>query len=102
MASQEFPTAVLALLRRIDGQQQLRRPAAWWKERSAATHLDSVSLIACSSVLGVVVPLLPKLPPNIAVWEELLAESIHMCKINKEAELSAQATMALYLSLIHI
>ena len=28
--------------------------------------------------------------------EELLAEGIHLCKINKEAELSAQATMPFY------
>ena len=37
---------------------------------------------------------LPKLPPNNAAWEEMLAEGIHLCKINKEAELSAQVTMA--------
>ena len=43
-------------------------------------------------VLGV----LPQLPPNSAEWEELLAEGIHLCKINQEAELSAQPTMTLF------
>ena len=39
---------------------------------------------------------LPQLPPNSAEWEELLAEGIHLCKINKEAELSAQPTMSFW------
>ena len=30
---------------------------------------------------------LSQLPPDSAAWEELLAESIHLCKINREAEL---------------
>eukprot|EP01047_Picozoa_sp_COSAG01_P078648 COSAG01_NODE_14612_length_1432_cov_2.130533_2_plen_76_part_01 len=42
LASREYPNATLALSRRIDGQEKLRRPAAWWKERSEAMHLDSV------------------------------------------------------------
>ena len=83
---------LLALLRRIDGQQQLRRPAPWWKERSIAMHLDSVHFSACWCPLSIGLGLLPELPPNRLEWEELLGESIHLCMINKEAELSAQST----------
>ena len=90
LASQLFPPAALSLLRRIDGQPQLRRPAAWWKERSESMHLDSVCLIGWGGFFGTVLRVLPQLPPNNADWEELLAEGIHLCKINKEAELSAQ------------
>ena len=89
----ESPPAALSLLRRIDGQPQLRRPAAWWKERSKGIHLDTVCFICWSGVMTTFVSMLPQLPPNSAEWEELLAEGIHLCKINKEAELSAQPTI---------
>ena len=39
------------------------------------------------------VPLFKTLPSNNAVWEELLAEGIHILKINKEAQMSAQEAM---------
>eukprot|EP01047_Picozoa_sp_COSAG01_P013145 COSAG01_NODE_610_length_14860_cov_222.563647_4_plen_1950_part_00 len=93
-ASREYPdlvgAATLALIRRIDGTRQLRRPAAWWKERSNTVHLDSACLSGIYAGLAFVTGVLPSLPPHIDAWEELLAEAIHMCKINKEAELSAQ------------
>ena len=59
-------------------------------------HLDSTCLNNWGGVVGFVLGVLPQLPPNSAEWEELLAEGIHLCKINKEAELSAQATMPFY------
>eukprot|EP01047_Picozoa_sp_COSAG01_P022601 COSAG01_NODE_1347_length_10632_cov_29.175370_3_plen_2601_part_00 len=90
VASREYPDAILALLRRIDGTQQLRRPAAWWKARSEAVHLDSVCLNAAYTALVYWSGVLPTLPPNSAACEELLAESIHVCMMNKEAELSAK------------
>eukprot|EP01048_Picozoa_sp_COSAG05_P044794 COSAG05_NODE_25628_length_195_cov_26.281250_1_plen_58_part_10 len=56
-------------------------------------HLDSVCLSGWGPFFGLVLGVLPQLPHNSAEWEELLAEGVHLCKINKEAELSAQATM---------
>ena len=90
VTSREYPDAILALLRRIDGTQQLRRPAAWWKARSETVHLDSLCLNAAYSALIYWSGVLPTLPPNSAACEELLAESIHVCMMNKEAELSAK------------
>eukprot|EP01050_Picozoa_sp_SAG11_P033274 SAG11_NODE_11228_length_775_cov_1.045858_1_plen_247_part_10 len=88
VASREYPDAILALVRRIQGTRQLRRPAAWWKERSEAMHLDSICLSAVSNGPQYFSSVSPTIPPNSAAWEELLAESIHVCKINQE--LSAQ------------
>eukprot|EP01047_Picozoa_sp_COSAG01_P076701 COSAG01_NODE_13559_length_1567_cov_7.455722_1_plen_522_part_11 len=93
VASREQPDAMLALLRRIDGTRQLRRPAAWWKERSEAVHLDSLYLSSVYAGVLFWVGLVPTLPPDSVTWEELLAESIHLCKVNKEAGLAAQPKM---------
>eukprot|EP01047_Picozoa_sp_COSAG01_P081880 COSAG01_NODE_16511_length_1230_cov_3.355438_1_plen_409_part_11 len=89
-ASREYPDAILALLRRIDGTRQLRRPAAWWKARSEVVHLDSLCLHPAYIALMCWSGVLPTLPPNSAACEELLAESIHVCMVNREAELSAK------------
>ena len=51
VASREQPDAMLALIRRIEGTRQLRKPAAWWKERSEVVHLDSLCL--CSVYFSV-------------------------------------------------
>ena len=92
-ASREYPEAVLALLRRIEGRQELRRPAAWWKERSDGVHLNSVCWCGVGAAFSIYLGVMSTLPPNSAALEELLAEAIHLCKVNKEAELSAQPRM---------
>ena len=92
--SREYPDAILALFRRINGTQQLRQPAAWLKERSEVMHLDSMCLSMVCAGLSISIGLFEKLPPSNAAWEELLAESIHICKVNMEAELSAQPRMS--------
>eukprot|EP01047_Picozoa_sp_COSAG01_P054828 COSAG01_NODE_6039_length_3884_cov_2.766975_1_plen_928_part_00 len=96
VASREYPEMMLALLRRIDGRQQLRRPVAWWKERSEAVHLDSVCWNGVGAGLTFCLSVMSTVQPNSAAWEELLAEAIHLCKVNKEAELSAQPRMTWY------
>eukprot|EP01047_Picozoa_sp_COSAG01_P038713 COSAG01_NODE_3157_length_6489_cov_11.663380_2_plen_992_part_00 len=90
VASREYPAAVLALTRRIGGKRQ---PALWWKERSDAVHLESMCLCLNYGCVVISLGVFPALPPNSAAWEELLAEAIHLCKINREAELSAQPRM---------
>eukprot|EP01047_Picozoa_sp_COSAG01_P064989 COSAG01_NODE_8694_length_2694_cov_71.102890_3_plen_725_part_01 len=102
VASREYPDAILALLRRIDGTQQLRRPAAWWKARSEAVHLDSVCLAGAYGSIVHWSGVLPTLPPNSAACKELLAESIHVCMMNKEAELSAKTHSRFHMTLMGV
>ena len=66
---------------------------AWWQERSEGMHLDSVCWNGVGGGLSIYLGVMSTIPPNNAAWEELLAEGIHLCKINKEAELSAQPRM---------
>ena len=70
LAAADFPAAMLAMLRRVEGQEQLQRPAAWWKERSAAVHLDSVYLQGPYGAIGGLLNWLTTLPPDSAVWEQ--------------------------------
>ena len=93
-SSADLPPAFLALMRRLQGGE-LRRPAAWWKERSSSVHLDSICVGNCiwCAINYVMLTGVSQLPPNDA-GEEILAESIHMVKVNKAAELSAQECMS--------
>eukprot|EP01048_Picozoa_sp_COSAG05_P005418 COSAG05_NODE_321_length_11453_cov_62.107539_2_plen_2300_part_00 len=93
IASQRLPDAALAMMRRASGGQ-LRRPSAWWKERSGSIHFDMLCLnMGIGQTLFKTVPFLKILPHNNTTWEDLLLEGIHNLKINQEAELSTQKTM---------
>eukprot|EP01047_Picozoa_sp_COSAG01_P091251 COSAG01_NODE_22894_length_836_cov_4.702849_1_plen_274_part_01 len=83
--STEYIAAMVALLHRFGA---LNQPAAWWKERSARVNLDAV--LIDGPYVGLVYMPHPRIPSGSIPCEELLAESIHMLKINKQAELSAQ------------
>ena len=77
VASREQPDAMLALIRRIDGTRQLRHPAAWWKKRSEAVHMDSLCVSLVYNSVMYWCGLVPTMPPDSVTWEEL-AESVHV------------------------
>eukprot|EP01047_Picozoa_sp_COSAG01_P002621 COSAG01_NODE_70_length_28755_cov_34.709067_20_plen_556_part_00 len=89
VTSQEFPPAMLAVVRRVEGGQ-LGRPAEWWKKQADSVNLLSICLVGPVLSLAVLLTMLSRLPPDNAVWEELLAEGIHMVKLNREAEMLRQ------------
>eukprot|EP01047_Picozoa_sp_COSAG01_P081473 COSAG01_NODE_16258_length_1254_cov_1.305628_1_plen_350_part_10 len=93
VGSEEYFSAMLQLIRRIEGQEQLRRSAAWWKERSDVVTLDTVCLQGIYCGLTVPLNLYPVLPTNNAACEELLAEAIHLIQVNMEAKLSRNERM---------
>ena len=68
------------------------KPASWWKERAEVVHLDTVCLNATDVFTSQIMSNVKRIVPH-GVWEEILAEAVHLMKINQEAELSAQAQM---------
>eukprot|EP01048_Picozoa_sp_COSAG05_P004418 COSAG05_NODE_237_length_13170_cov_25.700558_5_plen_1165_part_00 len=72
------------------------KPASWWKERADLEHLPDTLNTSILGMLGaIIVPNLASLPYD-DVWDAILAEAVHLIKVNKEAELSAQARMSFW------
>ena len=59
-------------------------------------NLDAVLIYGPYASLPTTISVIPKIPSGSAAWEQLLGESLHMLKINQEAELSAQPQMAFF------
>jgi hypothetical protein len=89
----EYPSAILASLRRFE---LLQRPVDWWKARSTSINIDTLLVSGPIGSVAAVAPVLPNLPADSAAWEELLAESIHLLKMNRDGKLSAQPQMMWY------
>ena len=91
MVTHGVPRAVWTLYQRIVKPGQ---PASWWKQRADIEHLLHTTQLA-STIGGFGQQIAGNLAslPHDDVWDAMLAEAVHLMKVNKEAELSAQATM---------
>ena len=65
-------------------------PAGRWRELAQTLSWESVCVDMTGNVLTIAALFLPTIPHDEAVWSDVIAESVHLAKVNCEAKLSQQ------------
>ena len=71
-------------------------PAGRWRELAQTLSWESICVTMTAAVLSAAPGILSKIPHDEALWPDVIAESVHVARINCEAKLSQQQRFSFY------